>query len=898
MSSLPATPEQIASLQWDGERLFQAARFGSEMQYQHLVFEEFARTVQPQIDVFFGAGQVYDTTIDPSILAEFAHVVFRFGHTMSNETIDRYDPNFNLVDADPLHPAQTDSGHQIGLISAFLNPLAYAAGGEDASQAAGAIVRGMTRQVGNEIDEFVTETLRSNLVGLPLDLAALDIARGRDTGVPTLNLARAQFFADTGDAQLAPYTSWLDFAGHLKHPESVVNFIAAYGTHSTITSATTLADKRAAATAIVLGGVDAPADRIAFLNGPAATTGVNDVDFWIGGLAEKQMPFGGLLGSTFNFVFETQMERLQDGDRFYYLERTAGLNLLTELEGMSFAKLIMANTDATHLPGRVFTTPGLVLEVDQSKQFNDGVLAGPDGILHDDPQTAVDEAADNLSGSADPVRSNASLVALVIRDDPATSGADTNYLRYTGDEHVVLGGTNPGSAVNPSGNDILVSGDGNDTLHGDGGRDRLDGGNDSDILLGGAGDDFIIDSAGDDILQGEDGNDAIQGSAGLNLIFGGFDNDFIVAGNDASQVFGGPGDDFIFGTRANAQNMGNEGDDWLEHGNANGSPGDNGDPFARDQIVGNDVYIGDNVADVMNAEGGDDIMVGNGGQQDHYIGASGFDWAVYKDSPNGVIVFAGLQFENEATALGANPSTLDRFQSVEGISGSRYNDFLIGSNNLTASFTTSGFTGSLLTNFDLITGLRGLVDSFQPGATFFAGEILLGGAGSDIIKGGWGDEIIDADAWLNVQIGVYAASDAAHAGTPLSVHDSMADLRARIFSGELNVSQLGVVREIRDTLLDPAHTPTAQLGYDTVSFAGNRADYVIEQLVMSDNGTPANATDDFASVVRVTHRVNGVAGSRRGGRRAQRGAAGVRRHDRRAQPECSEQWRAESADGE
>ena len=31
------------------------------------------------------------------------------------------------------------------------------------------------------------------------------------------------------------------------------------------------------------------------------------------------MPFGGLLGSTFNFVFETQMEKLQNGDRFYYL---------------------------------------------------------------------------------------------------------------------------------------------------------------------------------------------------------------------------------------------------------------------------------------------------------------------------------------------------------------------------------------------------------------------------------------------------------------------------------------------------------------------------------------------------------------------------------------------------
>ena len=42
--------------------------------------------------------------------------------------------------------------------------------------AAGAIIRGMTRQVGNEIDEFVTDALRNKLLGLPLDLATINIA--------------------------------------------------------------------------------------------------------------------------------------------------------------------------------------------------------------------------------------------------------------------------------------------------------------------------------------------------------------------------------------------------------------------------------------------------------------------------------------------------------------------------------------------------------------------------------------------------------------------------------------------------------------------------------------------------------------------------------------------------
>ncbi|MGI9385173.1 MAG: peroxidase family protein, partial [Methyloligellaceae bacterium] len=40
------------TLVWDGDRLFQAAKFGTEMQYQHLVFEEFARKVQPLVDIF------------------------------------------------------------------------------------------------------------------------------------------------------------------------------------------------------------------------------------------------------------------------------------------------------------------------------------------------------------------------------------------------------------------------------------------------------------------------------------------------------------------------------------------------------------------------------------------------------------------------------------------------------------------------------------------------------------------------------------------------------------------------------------------------------------------------------------------------------------------------------
>ena len=235
--------------------------------------------------------------------------------------------------------------------------------------------------------------MRNNLLGLPLDLPAINIARGRDTGIPTLNAARREFYDMTSDSQLKPYTSWVDLTQHLKHEESVrqLHRRLRHACRAHAADVDTLAEKRAVATAACLrrkrrdqrghpGSERTFAadytDRLDFLNSTGAyaslangvtTTGVDAIDLWIGGLAEKQMPFGGLLGSTFNFVFETQMENLQNGDRFYYLARTAGLNFLTELENNSFAKLVMPNTDTTHLPADVFSTPTCILEVDPAK---------------------------------------------------------------------------------------------------------------------------------------------------------------------------------------------------------------------------------------------------------------------------------------------------------------------------------------------------------------------------------------------------------------------------------------------------------------------------------------------------------------------------------------------------
>ncbi|MHC8309521.1 peroxidase family protein [Pseudomonas sp. GT1P32] len=826
VSALPVNQAEIDALVWNGERLFQAAKFGTEMQYQHLVFEEFARTIQPNVDLFFAPTQVYDVDLDASIVAEFAHTVYRFGHSMLTETVDRFDVDFNVVG----DPNSADPDQQMGLIAAFLNPLAYAASGVTPEEATSAIVRGVTRQAGNEIDEFVTEALRNNLLGLPLDLPALNIARGRDVGIPSFNAVRREIYSQTGDAILKPYTSWVDLVQHLKHPESLINFIAAYGTHGTITAATTMEGKRDAAMALVFGGAGAPIDRLDFLNGTGdwtnvtragkdgvlgtaddlkgvTITGVDAIDLWIGGLAEAKTPFGGMLGSTFNFVFENQLEKLQDGDRFYYLERTAGLSMNAELESNSFAKLIMANTSATHLPGLVFSDPAFYLERDQSKQYNDGL------------------------GNADPLGENGEKV--VFRDNPLTAGPDANYVKYTGDEHIVMGGTN--------GADILIAGGGDDTVWGDAGNDRIEGGNGNDQLRGGTGDDIITDLGGDDNIQGGDGNDVLHGGNGVNLIIGGFGNDFIVTGEDASEAIGGQGNDFILGSKANEQDMGNEGDDWIEKGTSDGAPGDNFDPLGNDPIIGHDVFIGGNENDKFNGEGGDDIMVGSLGMGDRYIGGSGYDWATFKGLAQGVTIDYTDRFFDVPPVPGSGASALVRFDIMEGLSGSSHGDFLRGDNEDATSLPTAGATGSVLTHIDLINGLAALLPA---GATFFdGGNIILGGSGSDLIEGRGGDDILDGDKWLNVRISVRANADGT--GPEIATFDSMEPMVPLMLNGTYNPGQLVIVREILN----------GDNSFDTALFSGNLGEYGIEidgnTVIVTDSVAGRDGVDRLTGIERL-----------------------------------------------
>jgi Ca2+-binding RTX toxin-like protein len=815
------------NLNWDGERVFQAARFATEMQYQHLVFEEFGRKIQPAIDPFVFNSV---TDINPAIFAEFANVVYRFGHSMLTDEMPRA---FYSPDASTNHLSIVDEG----LVAAFLDPVAYDLDGTISSEeAAGAVVRGLTNVRGNAIDEFVIDALRNNLLGLPLDLAAINIARGRDTGMP--NEARAQLFAATGSSFLKPYANWTEFAIGLKNPLSVVNFIAAYGTHADIVNATTMADKRAVAMELVFG-VEADgttpsdiANRADFINGTGIYAGnkggLDNVDLWIGGLAEKILLFGGMLGSTFTAIFEAQMENLQDADRFYYLTRTQGLNFLDALEANAFSKMIMANTDLA-LPG----PDGIRGTGDDIIRHHIGIdsFAKYDFILEINQQYQQDY--NGAAAGKDPLGNDAVLQGMgldkVSRMMPGSFDANfyDNYIRFFGGEHVVLGGT--------SGNDIIFGDLGDDAIWGGAGDDYIEGGQGVDLILGGYGNDIILDEGDEgDFIKGEEGDDVIASSNGLDILMGGDGKDVIFAGADATEVFAGKGNDFVLGGPGADFLLGNEGDDWLEAGGGfDTTAGDNSELFFNSTVIGHDVMFAGSDEHDFDAESGDDIMV-QGESVMRNEGMFGFDWSIFKGVERDAYadLRVGIFTTDEQDIL------RNRFDKVEALSGWKHNDTLIGDDRVAGDILPGAITATTEGIFfndqlsqagvDRIDGLRALLGSLVAAApagasaaeleaitAFTGGNILLGGAGSDTLRGNAGDDVIDGDAWLNVRIRItnnpgdantqanqlatvdslkhiFTAQDA---GDPSWVGKSLFEL---LIARQIVPAQMHIVREILD----------------------------------------------------------------------------------------------------
>ncbi len=277
---------------------------------------------------------------------------------------------------------------------------------------------------------------------------------------------------------------------------------------------------------------------------------------------------------------------------------------------------------------------------------------------------------------------------------------------------VDLGGGND-FAIGTQLSDTLNGGEGVDDLIGQDGADTLNGGAGNDSLAGGAGIDALTGGAGADELFGDQGVDtaiyhastAIQLDLGFNRAFGGEAEGDTFSGIE--NVSGTNESDGLWGDGAANRLDGWWGFDWL------------------DGRGGNDTLAGGGQSD--------NLMGGDGA--DYLDGGDGFDYARYDLSTSGVQL--DLLFSN---GVGGEAQG-DFFVSIEGVSGSNFNDGVWGTNEQNAVYLWFGD--------DYADGRGG--DDFLFGLD--GKDTLAGGQGADQLYGG-ADSDTFAFALGHLQAGV------------------------------------------------------------------------------------------------------------------------------------------------
>ncbi len=265
---------RAANPEAEDEEIYQFARLMVSAEMQAITYREF-------LPVLLGPGAIkpyrgYKADVDPTISNEFATAAYRLGHSLLSPQVLRVDET----------GAEIEAGH-LTLAGSFFQPQHITEQGVDV------VLRGLCMQRCEELDEWLIDDVRNFLFGAPgaggLDLAALNIQRGRDHGLPS--------FADMRAAlKLRPVTSFKDVN---PHRQVVAELQATY-------------------------------------------TSPADIDLWIGGLAEKDR-HGSMVGETFHRILVDQFTRLRDADRFWY-EKNLPADMVRMVNAQKLSVIIRRNT--------------------------------------------------------------------------------------------------------------------------------------------------------------------------------------------------------------------------------------------------------------------------------------------------------------------------------------------------------------------------------------------------------------------------------------------------------------------------------------------------------------------------------------------------------------------------
>ncbi|PSN31913.1 Peroxidasin [Blattella germanica] len=279
---------------WGDEKLYQTGRRILSAVTQHFTFREFlprlfgwdgvhrhGLTLQTE-----GYFQGYEPDCDATIVNEFAAAAFRFGHSLLRPTLLRMDEDYG------------EKKPEVRLRDTFFNPeVLYQADMVDE------LIRGLAATAMETLDQFITNEVTNHLFEdrrMPysgMDLAAINIQRARDHGIPGYNEYRAW-------CNLTRARDFDDLKREI--PSPLVENLRRLYIH------------------------------------------VDDIDLFPGGLAETPL-MGGVVGPTFACIIGHQFRLLRRCDRFWY-ENDDPLVRFTEaqladIRKVTLSRLVCDNCD-------------------------------------------------------------------------------------------------------------------------------------------------------------------------------------------------------------------------------------------------------------------------------------------------------------------------------------------------------------------------------------------------------------------------------------------------------------------------------------------------------------------------------------------------------------------------
>ncbi|XP_074513622.1 eosinophil peroxidase-like [Sebastes fasciatus] len=282
---------------WDGETLYQESRkimggYSQVLTYRdyllHIVGPDF---ITSHLSTYPG----YDENVDPRIANVFATAAYRFAHLMVQPFMFRLNEQY-----------QEHQDYPSPLLhKAFFTPWRITfEGGVDP------IIRGLVGSKAklNTQDNMLSDELRERLFQfssqLALDLASLNLQRGRDHGLPG-------------------YNEWRKFCG-LSQPRNRRELSK------------------------VLKNRKLAKELISLYRKP------DNIDVWLGGVAEPFVP-GGRVGPLFACLIATQFQKVRQGDRFWWENKGVFTkDQRYSLKQTSLTRIICDNTGITEVPAQPF----------------------------------------------------------------------------------------------------------------------------------------------------------------------------------------------------------------------------------------------------------------------------------------------------------------------------------------------------------------------------------------------------------------------------------------------------------------------------------------------------------------------------------------------------------------